>query len=58
PRYHPEWVPSWGPKRNPIGHECDDFLTSYNTNALDALCIKDSQKVVLKRVNGKELKIF
>ncbi|KAF8145748.1 hypothetical protein K438DRAFT_2097157 [Mycena galopus ATCC 62051] len=28
------------------------------TNALDALCIKDSQKVVLKRVKGKELKIF
>jgi hypothetical protein len=58
PRYNPEWVPSWGPKRNPISHECDDFLASYNTNALDALCIKDNQKVVLKRVNGKELKIF
>ncbi|KAJ7698401.1 hypothetical protein B0H17DRAFT_1196973 [Mycena rosella] len=58
PRYHPEWAPSWGPKRNPIQHECDDFLTSYNTNALDALCIKDKQKVVLKRVNGKELKIL
>jgi hypothetical protein len=58
PRYHPEWVPSWGPKRNPIGRECDDFLTSYKTNTLDALCIKDNQKVVLKRVNGKELKIF
>ncbi|KAJ7842695.1 kinase-like domain-containing protein [Mycena leptocephala] len=58
PRYHPEWVPSWGPKRNPIRHECDDFLTSYKTNTLDALCIKDNQKVVLKRVNGKELKIL
>ncbi|KAJ6473769.1 hypothetical protein C8R45DRAFT_935887 [Mycena sanguinolenta] len=29
-----------------------------NTNALDGLRIKDNQKVVLKRVNEKELKIF
>ncbi|KAF7375711.1 Protein kinase domain-containing protein [Mycena sanguinolenta] len=58
PRYHPDWVPSWGPKRHPIGDQCDDFLASYTTNALDALCIKDNQKVVLKRVNEKELKIF
>ncbi|KAJ6488791.1 hypothetical protein C8R45DRAFT_901672 [Mycena sanguinolenta] len=58
PRYHPEWIPSWGPRRHPIGNECDDFLTSYNTNALDGLCIKDNQKVVLKLVKEKELKIF
>ncbi|KAJ7183007.1 hypothetical protein C8R43DRAFT_1101214 [Mycena crocata] len=58
PRYHPEWVPSWGLKRNPFRHECDDFLTSYSINTLDARCIRDNQKVVLKRVNGKELEIF
>ncbi|KAJ6478072.1 kinase-like domain-containing protein [Mycena vitilis] len=58
PRYHPEWVPSWAPNRNPIGHECDDFLVSYTTNALDAVRIKDNQRVVLKRVKGKELQIF
>ncbi|KAJ7511983.1 hypothetical protein B0H11DRAFT_2214852 [Mycena galericulata] len=58
PRYRPEWVPSWIPKRHPIGDECDDFLISYKTDALDALCIKDNQKVVLKRVNGNELKIL
>ncbi|KAJ7290347.1 hypothetical protein C8J57DRAFT_1164596 [Mycena rebaudengoi] len=58
PRYHPEWVPSWGSKRHVIWHRCEDFLINFNGNALDALCIKDNQKVVLKRVNGKELEIF
>ncbi|KAJ6473791.1 kinase-like domain-containing protein [Mycena sanguinolenta] len=57
PRYHPQWVPSWG-KRHPIAHECDDWLVSYNTNALEALRIKDNRRVVLKRVKEKELEIF
>ncbi|KAJ7231722.1 hypothetical protein B0H12DRAFT_206692 [Mycena haematopus] len=63
PRYHPEWVPSWYPERTStwslsgwrVG---EDFFVNYNTNVLDAVCIKDSQKVVLKRVNENELKVF
>ncbi|KAJ6460149.1 hypothetical protein C8R47DRAFT_1081083 [Mycena vitilis] len=57
-RYNPQWVPSWHSKRDPIWHECDDFLISFKTNALDALRINDSKKVVLKRVNQDELAIF
>ncbi|KAJ7220162.1 kinase-like domain-containing protein [Mycena pura] len=49
PRYHPGWVP---------GKHYEHSFISYNTNALDALCIKDNQKVVLKRVDEKELNIF
>ncbi|KAJ7220161.1 hypothetical protein GGX14DRAFT_585822 [Mycena pura] len=53
----PSRVPSWGLEHYP--GECEDFLISYKTNtALDALCIKDNQKVVLKRVDEKELKIL
>ncbi|KAJ6478112.1 hypothetical protein C8R47DRAFT_946917, partial [Mycena vitilis] len=60
PRFRPEWVPSWGPKRHPIMEQCEDWLTSFNPflNALDAVCTKSNQKVVLKRVEGEELKIF
>ncbi|KAJ7682028.1 kinase-like domain-containing protein [Mycena polygramma] len=58
PRYHPQWIPSWGSKGYPIWHEHEDFLASYTSHALDALCVKDNQKVVLKRVNENELKIF
>ncbi|KAJ6569018.1 kinase-like domain-containing protein [Mycena capillaripes] len=45
------------PKRNPFWYECEDFFTNYKPNALDALCVKENEKVVIKRVNGKELKI-
>ncbi|KAJ7648248.1 hypothetical protein DFH06DRAFT_1423768 [Mycena polygramma] len=57
-RYNPQWAPSWRGKGDPIWHECDDFLISYTTNALDALSVKDNQKVVLKRVKEDELKLF
>ncbi|KAJ7019349.1 hypothetical protein C8F04DRAFT_336368 [Mycena alexandri] len=58
PRYHPRWVPSWGAKGNPIRLESEDFLTSYAGDALDAVCLKTKQKVVLKRVGGKELALL
>ncbi|KAJ6465498.1 kinase-like domain-containing protein [Mycena vitilis] len=57
-RYNPQWVPSWYGKGVPIWHESDDFLMSCTTHALDALCVKTNQKVVLKRVKKRELKIF
>ncbi|KAI0358593.1 hypothetical protein OH77DRAFT_1449137 [Trametes cingulata] len=49
PRYRPDWVPSWkGTKRDP--EDCEDGLTSWYTQIMDAKRLSDGAIVILKRV--------
>ncbi|KAJ7172965.1 hypothetical protein C8R43DRAFT_874124 [Mycena crocata] len=59
PRYDPSWIPSWilDPKKNQSF--CEDNLAPLRSVVMDAVCIRDGKKVVLKRVKtkSKELKM-
>ncbi|KAI0363375.1 hypothetical protein BV20DRAFT_958445 [Pilatotrama ljubarskyi] len=53
PRYRPDWVPSWeGTNRDP--EECEDGLTSFYTQVMDAMRLSDGGIVILKRVAQSE----
>ncbi|KAJ7450250.1 kinase-like domain-containing protein [Mycena galericulata] len=59
PRYHPDWIPSWISKQKGA-KEYEDSLEGEFTSVLDATCIHDGKKVILKRVptGGEELAII
>ncbi|KAJ7159791.1 kinase-like domain-containing protein, partial [Mycena filopes] len=60
PRYHPDWIPSWWTTDDPNDEYEDDIAVYMVTPALDATCINDGVKVVLKRLpnRGTELGIL
>ncbi|KAJ7583096.1 hypothetical protein C8J56DRAFT_893844 [Mycena floridula] len=64
PRYHRDWKPSWLPGERLAGHsshQCEDSLSiCLYWGAIDAIRVKDGQKVVLKIAfdNTKEREIL
>ncbi|RDB27847.1 hypothetical protein Hypma_002134 [Hypsizygus marmoreus] len=58
PRYHPDWIPSWRGVKDFQGlHKYEDANGLVTPSLIDAVCVDNGRKVVIKRVKASSEEI-